>query len=398
MADDNNENEKKRRSREYVDRGLAKLPSNNWMGASDDFDKAIELDPNNAEAYYHRGHIVFIEAEETYNDDTYRFALPDFDEAIRLKPDYVEAYNSRGFVKYKLKKYHKAIADFDEAIKRNSDFAPAYNCRGLTRIELKDLQGALTDFDKAIEKNLEYTEAYYNRGKIKRKQGDYKGALADFNQAIKLNPNFEKVYNDRKVVLAIIGEEDFVKRHTYDFREEREELKREIKEGKESIDCQLNFIKILITFLVVIIGYLLICPEGLDIICLGVSDRTCEEVVGSKSPFFHLSLLLIIPLFIFPWVWGLRLKIHARDKDEILLADYYRRAYMKHNLFERFGQEDETIKRLIVSEYIRSWAWNSPAEILLAIKNKQADPSKMHPAEVLGDKLKVKQKPPSGDS
>ena len=43
-------------------------------------------------------------------------AITDFDEAIRLKPDCAEAYYYRGSAKFQLGQYKSAITDFDEAI------------------------------------------------------------------------------------------------------------------------------------------------------------------------------------------------------------------------------------------------------------------------------------------
>ena len=49
--------------------------------------------------------------------------LAEYDEAIRLNPDSAEAYFNRGKAK---RRTPSAIADFDEAIRCNPDFAEAY--------------------------------------------------------------------------------------------------------------------------------------------------------------------------------------------------------------------------------------------------------------------------------
>src|SRR5436190_1431713 len=71
---------------EYLKRGIAYQEDKKYLPALDDFNKAIELDPKLAEAYYHRG-MVQLEKEK---------AIADYSKAIELKPDYAEAYFQRG--------------------------------------------------------------------------------------------------------------------------------------------------------------------------------------------------------------------------------------------------------------------------------------------------------------
>jgi tetratricopeptide (TPR) repeat protein len=62
----------------------------------------------------------------------YQSAVDDFNEAIRLKPDYADAYNNRGGAYFKLRRYQLAVKDFNEAIRLKPDYADAYNNRGGT--------------------------------------------------------------------------------------------------------------------------------------------------------------------------------------------------------------------------------------------------------------------------
>ena len=75
-------------------------------------------------AYSNRGNAKA--ALERYDD-----AITDYDEAIRLKPDYAEAYSNRGIAKAALGRYDDAIADYDEAIYLKPDLAAAYYNRGI---------------------------------------------------------------------------------------------------------------------------------------------------------------------------------------------------------------------------------------------------------------------------
>ncbi len=60
-------------------------------------------------------------------------AIGDFNKAIRLKPDFAEAYYHRGISKFELVEYEDAIADINDAIKYNPDYFQAYAKRGEIR-------------------------------------------------------------------------------------------------------------------------------------------------------------------------------------------------------------------------------------------------------------------------
>lgn len=73
----------------YNNRGVAYDDLGQYQRAIEDYNKAIRLKPNNADAYYNRG-LAYKELGQ------YPRAIRDFDQAIRLKPDYADAYYNRG--------------------------------------------------------------------------------------------------------------------------------------------------------------------------------------------------------------------------------------------------------------------------------------------------------------
>ena len=58
-----------------------------------------------------------------------REAIKDYDEAIRLNPQSAEAYYKRGFFYQNLGQGERAIEDFDKAIRIDPQFAKAYSNR-----------------------------------------------------------------------------------------------------------------------------------------------------------------------------------------------------------------------------------------------------------------------------
>ena len=132
-----------------------------------------------AQAFYDSGN-------SKYSLKDYTGAITDYNQAINLKPDFAEAHNSRGNCKYYLKDYQGAIADYNQAINLNPNNADAYyNNRGNSKRQLGDYQGAIIDYDQAINLNPNNADAYYNRG-LSHKFVGYSPNGNDFLQARKL--------------------------------------------------------------------------------------------------------------------------------------------------------------------------------------------------------------------
>ena len=86
------------------------------------FTKAIQLNPDDALAYYNRG-VTYDELEQ------YDKAIDDYTKAIELNPDYAAAYFNRGLAYGKSEQYSKAMDDYTKAIELNPDDADAINNR-----------------------------------------------------------------------------------------------------------------------------------------------------------------------------------------------------------------------------------------------------------------------------
>src|SRR4028118_408502 len=107
----------------------------------------------------------------------------DFNEAIRLNPNDAEAYNCRGDVRYDQGDIEGAIADFNEAIRLNPSYAAAYINRAKARYNQGDIQAAIADVNEVIRLEPNDVKAYYIRAFLRYDQGDEPGAIADYNAA-----------------------------------------------------------------------------------------------------------------------------------------------------------------------------------------------------------------------
>ena len=163
------------------------------------FTEAIELNPENALAYYGRAY--------AYDDlEDYQRAIEDCTNAIQFdSPRLVDAYNNRGEAYRKSGIYAKAIEDYNKAIELNSNYFRAYSNRGIAYRSLGNYDKAFTDYNKAIELNPNYQYAYNNRGWAYYCLKQYEQALKDFDKALELNPNFIIAKSNREACLKAMG-------------------------------------------------------------------------------------------------------------------------------------------------------------------------------------------------
>jgi tetratricopeptide (TPR) repeat protein len=175
------------RSQIYLARGIAWADSTNRLDqerAIADFNEAIRLTPNDADAYNDRG----IAWEQIGEFDR---ALADFNEAILLAPQTGESaifYASRGNALAEKSAFDRAIVDYNNAIRLDPKYSNAYNGRGTAWKELGQFDRAIADYTDAIRLSPKFEKAYANRGESWRLKGDLDRAVADQDRAIALNP------------------------------------------------------------------------------------------------------------------------------------------------------------------------------------------------------------------
>lgn len=182
----------------YYGRGVACIQSNEYQGAIDNFSKAIELDTKYVSAYLGRG-LAY------YNLGQDQKAIDNYSKAIELNPKDALVYCNRGNIYYRLGQYQKARDDYSKAIELNPKDALAYCNRGDTYYRLRQNQKAIDDYTRAIEINPKYVSAYLGRGATYYYYGPQEKAIDDYNKAIELNPKNAPAYLCRGLVYSALG-------------------------------------------------------------------------------------------------------------------------------------------------------------------------------------------------
>jgi tetratricopeptide (TPR) repeat protein len=138
--------------------------------------KALEVDPNYAPAYFLRGNIKD-------NFDDRHGAMKDYNLALEKNPKFGDAFFARGNVKMKLQDYYGAIADFTSCISLNENNIEAYFNRGKAKQFLQAYEDAINDCSKIIQLHPKNVDAYYMRGVLRIEFGDMKNGCLDLSKA-----------------------------------------------------------------------------------------------------------------------------------------------------------------------------------------------------------------------
>ena len=168
----------------YNNLGVKEYQKGNYDKAISYFNKAIELDPNNAVVYHNRG-LVYFKTGSYYNTEPFHKAISDFSKAIELDSNYEDAYYNRGLAYNNLfhhyqklpaetfppeieDKYHEAIADFDKVLELDPKYALAYAGKGNAYYRHEDsyegMTKAIAEYDKALKSESLIIQKVGNNG------------------------------------------------------------------------------------------------------------------------------------------------------------------------------------------------------------------------------------------
>ena len=147
-------------------------------------DKAVQLRPGDAVCHFTRGNIY------QYGIKDAAKALENYNKALEINPDYSDAFYNRGNLVSKDNKdnYESAISDYTAALKINPKDARAYNNRALTYMKRKEYKDAVNDFSEAIRCYPNFALAYLNRANTYHLMRNYDAAIGDAIEASRLDP------------------------------------------------------------------------------------------------------------------------------------------------------------------------------------------------------------------
>ncbi len=187
-----------------INRGIAYYYDYQFERAFSDLDEAINvINPylNYAKAYHFRGQIYAKQGNLNQ-------AVSDYNKAIDINPDDPIQYFNRGQA-YKWKhQLELALSDYSKAIELYPTYVSAYIYRAFIYDTKNEFDLAVADLEKAIEISPETASIHASLAIIYYKMGEYEQAMPHIDKAISLNPDNGSLYSTRASIYLKLNRDD----------------------------------------------------------------------------------------------------------------------------------------------------------------------------------------------
>jgi tetratricopeptide (TPR) repeat protein len=121
-----------------------------------------------------------------YQDKRFKQALVEYSKAVQLDPNNPEAYFWKARTLIKMQQFDKALIDLQKSVKLNPRHSKAYDNLGWLYMMRGDYDKSINYLNKSIQLKPNNGWAYYTRGHIYFKKGDRQKGLVDAEKACKI--------------------------------------------------------------------------------------------------------------------------------------------------------------------------------------------------------------------
>ena len=167
--------------------GLGIVSRDEYAKALIYFEKAVEIDPSYAEAWYQAGFCYGMLGRHTD-------ALKASKQAARIRPDWAETFVNIGASSFALGQYKEAVEAYRQATRLDADNADAHYALGLSFNKLGRTDEEILAYKRALTLKPDFVNAFELLGTAYFKQKRYAESLTAFEQLRTYKPD-AKTYN-----------------------------------------------------------------------------------------------------------------------------------------------------------------------------------------------------------
>ncbi len=169
-------------------------------GAMEQFERALQLDPNNALAHSGKAMVLMNRLQSSSltvqknRDAMLKEAESEAKQALSIDPNMPEAHYNLGMSYKEQGRLDEAAGEFNAAIKSDPQMSDAYAQLGLIKLASNNVPGAESDLKKAISLNTGNSTAHYGLGKTYLQEGKVDDAIKELNTSLYQYPNSAPVH------------------------------------------------------------------------------------------------------------------------------------------------------------------------------------------------------------
>lgn len=201
----------------YVAKGIEDQKAENYQAAISQWEKALDLKPNDAEVC----NFVGIAWHRIGNYDK---AVEYFKRAKAINPEYVDAVNNLGYIFFLQKRYREALVEFELAVKLKPTYQQAVDNLRATkafldgRMKLRSYQLyqhaakaeepdiQIKRYSEVLTADSMYAEAHNNIGVAYVYQDKLDSAIYHLRKAVKIDPEYSEALNNLGFVFDQLGD------------------------------------------------------------------------------------------------------------------------------------------------------------------------------------------------
>lgn len=191
--------------------GVSYLNDNNIQPAFVEFQKALELNPNDKETLNAIGVIYLLKLED------YTKASEFLQKALKLDKNYSEAWNNLGVAYERMGRYNEALEAYKAALQNTFYRNPekALNNMGRVYYRMRRYDDAIDAYKEAAKRASDFALPYYGLALCYNAAGKYGNAATALKKALEVDPAYKgdkeraiKDLKERKVLLRAEEEKD----------------------------------------------------------------------------------------------------------------------------------------------------------------------------------------------
>ena len=185
---------------EKIDKAMSLFKERKYKEAIDAFHSVLETEPDNADIYNNLGVayscLANFEQAENY-----------YVKAIELDPELAQAYINLSDLYYKAGDLASALGTLQRGSYELQDNLAIAHLLARVYIEDQRWDDAIDELERVLDGEPENYDAYYDLGHVYFELGDYESAISNYLKAIAVNDKFTLAY--KKVGVLFLARNDY---------------------------------------------------------------------------------------------------------------------------------------------------------------------------------------------